>query len=227
MIVDAGGKRTRAVADTTVLEGRHMVNRLAARSHAMAGGAIVDDAGVVDECVGEAVGVVAHAAVFDGNRMRGHRGRLAGCINAVVVVVARFTWLDGRIDDAVAEDTAKTEGRGTVAGAAVDERHRMAGRLAGRGNTVAGITSVADDLRAGMVRVGARETFCRVTGATFGAGVRVGWGRRLAFRHRAVMTPRARPGNTRMIEAAVGLQFQKMSRVVAVVAFDGRRHMEL
>ena len=88
MIVDAGGKRTRAVADTTVLERRHVVNRLAARSHTVAGGAIVDDAGVVDECVGEAVGVVAHAAVFDGNRMRGHRGRLAGCINAVVVVVA-------------------------------------------------------------------------------------------------------------------------------------------
>jgi len=73
MVVGAGAERTRAMTDTAVLEGRHMVGRFTACRDAMAGGAVVHDAGMVDESSGEAVGVVAHAAVFDRDRVGRYR----------------------------------------------------------------------------------------------------------------------------------------------------------
>lgn len=88
MVICARGKGARRVTSTAILERRHVVNRFAVRRDAMAGAAIVHDAGVIDECVGEIIGVVAHAAVFDSYRVGRNCGGLTGRIYAVVVIVA-------------------------------------------------------------------------------------------------------------------------------------------
>ncbi len=76
-----------------------------------------------------------------------------------------------------------------------------------------------------MVGIGAEETSSRVAIATLGAGIRV-WGRGdLADGYGAVVATRARPGNSRMIEAAVRVQRQKTGGIVAVVALGIGRQM--
>lgn len=88
MIVAARDKGARGVTNTAVLDGGHVIDRFTARRHTMTGGAIVHDAGVIDECTSETIGVMAGSTVLDSCRVRGHSGRLTGRIDTVVIVVA-------------------------------------------------------------------------------------------------------------------------------------------
>lgn len=74
MVVAAGGKGARGVTNAAVLAGRHVVDRLTARRHAMTGTAVVDDAGVIDNCVGETGRVMAGPAILDSGQVNGHCG---------------------------------------------------------------------------------------------------------------------------------------------------------
>ncbi len=77
-----------------------------------------------------------------------------------------------------------------------------------------------------MVGIGAEETCSRVAVATLGAGIRVRGRGGLANGYDAVVATRARPGNSRMIEAAVRIQRQKTGGIVAVVALGIGRQMK-
>ena len=117
-----------------------------------------------------------------------------------------------------------------VAGIAVKARYRVARRLPRcRSGTVGNMTGITGDTRTGnigtgMVRVGIQKAVRGMTVSAFRAGVRVGAtladGRRLAGCHSTVMATAARPGNARMIEAAVRIQIKKSSGIVAVIAFS-------
>ncbi|MAF84186.1 MAG: hypothetical protein CL797_08800 [Chromatiales bacterium] len=74
------------------------------------------------------------------------------------------------------EDTIKTEGLYSMTRSAIDERHGMAIGWSGRGNPMAGITSVTHNRGASVVGKGPLKTVSRVAGTTFYVGVRVRWG---------------------------------------------------
>lgn len=63
VIVHPGCEGTRRMAGTTVIRGRHVIRMHARRRYTMTGGAVVDDAGVIEHAPGETVRVVAGAAV--------------------------------------------------------------------------------------------------------------------------------------------------------------------
>ncbi len=63
MIIGATGKGARVVTDTAILDGRHVVDRFADRRDTMAGGAIVHEPGVIDECAHKTVDVMAVSAI--------------------------------------------------------------------------------------------------------------------------------------------------------------------
>jgi len=88
----------------------------------------------------------------------------------------------------VIENAVQAEGGDAVAGAAIDERFRMAHRRAGGNDAVAGIASIADNVRAGVVGEGVQEGCRRMAGPALGSGIRMGWCRRLPFGHQAVVT---------------------------------------
>lgn len=90
--------------------------------------------------------------------MSGHRRSLSGCVDTVVVIVARLTGLYRWINQAVIEYAAEAESHDAMAYAAIDIGERMAcrwiGRLISCGNPVAGIAAVSHNDRVGVVRVG-------------------------------------------------------------------------
>lgn len=159
---------------------------------------------VVDESVAEILSVVAERAIVVRCRVRWSR-RLADCINTVVPVVAFRARLGNRIDDGVVEVTVETEGLDAMACTAIDGRYRMAVRLAGRRNTMTGITPVTHDFRAGVVGEGTLKTCGRMTQCAFRVGIRVRGRGRFTCGHSAVVASRTRSRNTRMIKAAVQL----------------------
>lgn len=61
------------MTNAAVLDGRHVVGRLAARRNAVAGGTVVDDSRMVRERAGEAIGVVAISTIRRGYRMAADR----------------------------------------------------------------------------------------------------------------------------------------------------------
>ena len=63
MIKAASGKGARAVTNTTIFSGRHVVERFTAGIHTMTGCAIVHDVGMIDESANESLGVMAAAAI--------------------------------------------------------------------------------------------------------------------------------------------------------------------
>ena len=87
MIIGASGKGARGVTNTTILGRRHVIARFTARRNTVTGCAIVHDVGMIDECTSETIGVMAHATIGGGDRVGGHRGRLGGRINTIVIVV--------------------------------------------------------------------------------------------------------------------------------------------
>lgn len=87
VIIGAGGESARRVADAAVFAGRHVVGQFPASADPMTGGTVIDNTGMVEHPLGEAVGVVTGTAVVIGGGVGGG-GRLSGRSNAVVVVVA-------------------------------------------------------------------------------------------------------------------------------------------
>lgn len=205
--------------------GRHMIQRLAARSHPVAGLAVVHDAGMILECTRESVSVVAIAAIGIRCRVRRSRG-LADGIDAVVAVVTVGAGLRCRIDHSVIEYPAHAECRDTVADSTIDPDARMTDRRSrGIDVVMAGITPLADNVRSRVVGIGGQKAGCRMAVAAFGFGRDVSI--MLANSYSTVVTAAAYPGNARMVEAAVRCQLQKRRGVVAVVAFRVRREMKL
>ena len=107
MIIGAGGKGARAVTNTTILAGRHVVERFTARINTVAGRAIVSDSRMIDECTSETFSVMARATIGRGRRVGGHRRCFSGRVNTIAIVVARFTWLYCWINQAVIENTTE------------------------------------------------------------------------------------------------------------------------
>jgi hypothetical protein len=87
----------------------------------------------------------------------------------------------------VIENATETEGRDAMTCAAIDECSRVTNGLPGRVNAMAGIASVTHNLRAGVVGEGTLKTVSRMAGTAFGAGVRVGRGRRLTYGDQTVV----------------------------------------
>ena len=63
MIIAACSKGARAVANTTILNGRHVVERFTAGINAMAGRTIVCDRRMIDECTSETIYVMAGSTI--------------------------------------------------------------------------------------------------------------------------------------------------------------------
>jgi len=77
-----------------------------------------------------------------------------------------------------------------------------------------------------VVGIDVEETRSRVAVDTLGVGIRV-WGRgSLANGHGAIVATGAPPGNSRMIEAIVRIQYQKTGGIVAIVALGIGRQMK-
>ena len=188
--------------------------------------AIADDAGMVENSVGEAFGVMTGAAIVAGIRVR-RRRCLGGRVNTGPRIVAGFTGLQGGVDQAMVEDSAHIEANDTMTNIAVDRRYRVAVWLADRRDAVTGIAGdTGSNYRgAAVIGIGPEETRCCMTESAFGGRHRMGTGRRVVGgrrftpRYGAVVATGASAGDARVIEAAVRLECQKASGVVAFVAF--------
>ena len=88
MIIVASAEGARCVANTAIFNSGHVIKRFTARTSTMAGGAIIHDVRMIDECTSKAISVMARAAIVRGNRMGGHRRCFCARIYAVAVVVA-------------------------------------------------------------------------------------------------------------------------------------------
>ena len=158
MIKGASAKGSRTMTNATILIGWHVVERFSARINAMAGCAIIHDVGMVNECTGEGIGVMAGSTVIRGGRVSGYRRSLSGCVDTITVIVARVTGLYRWVNQAVIENATKTKGHNAMAYAAIDIGERVAcrwiGRLVSCGNPVAGVAAVSHNDRVGVVRVG-------------------------------------------------------------------------
>lgn len=99
MIIGTSAESPRGMAGTAILSGRHVGVERGAKRHTarrtrpirnMTGdAAVTHDASMVDaKCRSETLGVMARSTIRRGKRVGGHRGRLRGCVNTGVVVVA-------------------------------------------------------------------------------------------------------------------------------------------
>ncbi len=86
MIVGTRAKGAQGVTHATILDRRHVVGRFTGCRNTMTGGAIVHDAGVIEDGVGETLRVMAQPAILWGIRVRRGR-RLADRINTIIPVV--------------------------------------------------------------------------------------------------------------------------------------------
>ena len=93
MIIAAGGKGARAVANTTILNGRHVVGRFAAGINAMAGRTIVHEVRMINECTSETFSIMARSTIGNGSRVGGHRRCFSGRVNTIAIIVAQSAWL--------------------------------------------------------------------------------------------------------------------------------------
>ena len=74
----------------------------------MTRGAIVHDAGVIEDASGETLSVMAQSAIVGGIRVGGHCGCLTDRINTIVIVVACLgTRCATVVDDRVVEITTR------------------------------------------------------------------------------------------------------------------------
>ena len=121
---------------------------------------------------------------------------------------------------------AHIEAYDTMACATVYGWYWMAVRWSDRRHTVTRVATEVRDHGGGVVRIGAEETDCRMAVSTFGDGIRRRGGGRLADRHGTVVATRARPVNSRMIEAAVRVQGQEAGGIVTVIALGVGRCMK-
>ena len=125
------------------------------------------------------------------------------------------------------EYAAQTKDRDAVTGVTIQcgINQRMPGYRTGRGDPVAGIAAIAGNLRSGMVRVRAGKTRRVMAGAAFGSRLM----REICVHGSggdgSIVTTGALSNDIRMIKAAIWVQFQKMGRVMAIIAFGGRGNM--
>ena len=136
------------------------------------------------------------------------------------------TGLRYRVDCAVIEISTQAEAVGGMTDAAVD-RHRgvSLGLARGRSAVVAGNTGSADNIRTLVVGECPVETVGAVAGTAFALGLDVIL--MLSDRHDSVVTGIAGSQDTAVIEASIGLEFEEMIGVVAVVAGCLCRYMKI
>jgi hypothetical protein len=250
VIIGAGRKRTRCMAMGTILVTgcarcvgicRHMIYRFTTRCNAMTGLAIRREASVIDKpavaidkSADKSLGIMAITAIWSGYRVV-RRGRLAGRVNSCAIVVARFTWLYRRVNHAVIEldkgitcNDTEAEGQNTVTHFAIGyRRYRMTGRLSRGVYTVAGIAPDTQDAGVRVIWIGRQETWNRMTVTALRACIRMKAALRdggsLTSGDWAVVATGTYSGYTRVIKTAVRVDVQKMSGIVAVIAFRRRR----
>lgn len=87
MIIAACSKGARAVANTTILNGRHVVERFTAGINAMAGRTIVCDRRMIDECTSEAIYVMARPTIGRGRRVGRHGRCFSWRVNTIAIIV--------------------------------------------------------------------------------------------------------------------------------------------
>ena len=126
MIIAAGGEGAHAMANTTILNGRHVVGRFTAGIKTMAGCTIVCDRRMIDECTSETISVMARSTIGTGCRMPAHCSCFSGRVNTVAIIVAQFTRLYCWIYQAVIENTTEAESLYAMTGSAIDVCYRMA-----------------------------------------------------------------------------------------------------
>ncbi len=153
-------------------------------------------------------------------------GTLNGRIDCGVRVMAGFAALQGRIKKVV-EYTTHAKSRNTVAGITIHQRvdKRMPDDRAGRADSVAGITAIAGNQRSGMIGVCASKGRRIVASAALGIWRVCEIGIHRSRGDGAVVTTRAFAKDIRMIKAAIRVQFQKMRRVMTIIALRCRRNM--
>jgi hypothetical protein len=221
MIKAAGDKGARAVANTTIFSGLQVVERFAAGINTMTGRAIVHDVAMIDERTSETISVMARSTIGTGCRVGRHRRGFSGRVNTIAIIVTWFTWLYCWINQAVVENTTEAESLNTMAGSTIDARDRMTWSwiscLVSCGNPMAGITTIADNSRVGVVGIGRQKTDSGMTVTAFSVG------NDMVFVHTCGYTTGVATGTyirrSRMIKASVRFQVQKMDGIVAAIAF--------
>lgn len=119
------------------------------------------------------------------------------------------------------EYAAQTKDRDAVTGVTIQcgINQRMPGYRTGRVDPVAGIAAIAGNLRSGMVRVRTGKTRRVMAGAAFGSRLM----REICVHGSggdgSIVTTGALSNDIRMIKTAIWVQFQKMGRVMAIIAF--------
>ena len=149
-----GRECNRCMARLADVAGGEMVGRLAdGRDPVVAGDAIVDDAGVVEQGADEGDGVVAGAAVLGRRYVRRGLAESAGGVVAAVVAGGTIA-----ADPLVGEGAARKR-IGRMTGDTVLRRRDMVERLAGRRHAVAGGAVVHDS---GVIEDRAEEAVGRM-----------------------------------------------------------------
>ena len=87
MVIGTSGKGARSVTNTTILIGRHVVERFTAGINTMTGRAIVHDIGMIDECTSETISVMARSTIGTGCRVGRHRRGFSGRVNTIAIIV--------------------------------------------------------------------------------------------------------------------------------------------
>lgn len=247
VVISAGSKGAWTVANAAILNGWHVVGvhtdcRSRAIGYMTGEAAITHDTGMIKSRIGEIVGVMADATVLGGYRVCRYRCPLARGVDTVGIAVAGFAGHDRGVNQAVIEYAAEAESRDFVAGTAIegrqiDFRHRgmtsrgVADIVAGR-YTMTSIATGPDNDGVGVIRKRVQKTFRRMTTYAFSDGNRmvarwsVGGRGRFANGRGAVVAALASTRNTRMIKAAIPIQFKKAGGIVAVIAFAIRREVK-
>ncbi len=153
-------------------------------------------------------------------------GTLNGRIDCGLRVMAGFATLLGRIKKVV-EYTAHVKSHDTVAGTTIHQRvdERMPNDRAGCADSVAGVTTVAGNQRSGMIGVCASKGCRIVANAALGIWRVCEIGIHRSRGDGAVVTARAFAKDIRMIKATIRVQFQKMRRVMTIIALSCGRNM--
>ena len=192
VIKSTAGKGAECMTDAAVFACRQVIGRFAARGEPMAGGAIVNDAGMIKgKHSSKTLGVVAVATIRIGCRMI---GRLANRVDAVVACMAVCAWLRHRIDHRVVKHTTEAEAHNAVADRTINLSRRMADRLTRRrGGVVTGIAALPYHIRTSVIRIGRQKARCRMTITAFRIGHDVAFV--FACGHGAIVAAGAYPGD--------------------------------
>ena len=178
---------------------------------------------MVDEPTDEGPRIVAIPAI----RGRGYVAdgvRLGQRVNHITFQMAGVAALQRGIVNMV-ENPAHAETRGSVATIAVERDARVPRDRAGSGIAVTGVTTVADNRRRVMIRLGPGEARRVMADAALGARIVGKIAVHRPDRDGSVMAVRATAGNPRVVEYSVHAQREETAGIVAGVAFGVGGHM--